>query len=97
MYLSRQGCITLSSILNEGLYNLGFPSRSRFEAHTVVEGETWILIGAVLAGDVGFSSTIMSDIYQWPPSTVLAEMIFKNCSTYLILVGRFAIEDNVPV
>jgi hypothetical protein len=22
-------------------------------------------------------------------------MILKNCSTYLILVGRFAIEDNV--
>jgi hypothetical protein len=31
--------------------------------------------------------------YQWPP-TLLSEMIFKNCSTYLILVMR-DVEDNV--
>ena len=62
MYLIRQGCITLRSILKEGLYDLGFLSRSRFEAHTVVKDETWILIGVVLAGDIGFSRAIMSNI-----------------------------------
>ena len=62
MHLIRQGCFTLSSTLKEGLYDLGFPSRSRFETHTVVEDETWILIGVVLAGDVSCSSAIMSDI-----------------------------------
>jgi hypothetical protein len=62
MYLFRKLCITLGSILKEGLYDCGFLSRSRFKAHAVVEDETWILVRAVLAVDVRFSNVIMSDI-----------------------------------
>ncbi len=62
MYLIRQLCITLSSILEEGLYDLGFLSRARFEAHTVVEDETWILVGVIAMPDVRCSSAIMGDI-----------------------------------
>ena len=62
MYLFRKLCITLGSILKEGLYDLGFLSRSRFEAHTVVEDETWIFVRVVLVADVRFSNAIMSDI-----------------------------------
>jgi hypothetical protein len=63
MYLVRKLCITLGSVLKEGLYDLGFLSRSRFKAHTVVEDETWILVRVVLVVDVRFSNSIMSDIY----------------------------------
>jgi hypothetical protein len=62
MDLIRQLCMTLSPTLKEGLYDVGFLGRSRFKAHTVVEDETWILVGVVLVADVRFSSAIMSDI-----------------------------------
>ena len=62
MYLIGQRCITLSSILKEGLDDLGFLCRSGFKTHAVVEDETWILVGIVLVGDVCFSSAIVSDI-----------------------------------
>ena len=52
MYLFRKLCITLGSILKEGLYDRGFLSRSRLKAHAVVEDETWILVRVVLAVDV---------------------------------------------
>ena len=62
MYLFRKLCITLGSILKEGLYDRGFLSRSRLKAHAVGEDETWILVRVVLAVDVRFSNVIMSDI-----------------------------------
>ena len=62
MYLIRQLCITLSSILKERLYDLGFLSRSGFKAHTVMEDETRILVGVVRMADVRVSNSIMSDI-----------------------------------
>ena len=62
MYLFRKLCITLGSILKEGLYDRGFLSRSRLKAHAVVEDETWILVRVVLAVDVRFSNVIMSNI-----------------------------------
>ena len=62
MYLIRKLCITLRSTLKEGLYNLSFLSRTRFKAHTVVEDETWISVRVVLAADVRFSNSIMSNI-----------------------------------
>jgi hypothetical protein len=71
MYLFRKVCITLGSISKEGFYDLGFLSRSRFKAHTVVEDKPWILVGVVLVDDVRFSNAIMSDIngglqsFQW--------------------------------
>ena len=62
MYLIGQPCLTRSSLLKEGLYDLGFVIRSRLKAHTVVEDETWILVGIVLVGDISLSRSIMSDI-----------------------------------
>jgi hypothetical protein len=53
-------CIMLD--LEGRIYNLGFLSRFRFKAHTVVEDKTWILVRVVLVGDVRFSNAIMSDI-----------------------------------
>jgi hypothetical protein len=62
MYLIRKLCTTLGSVSKEGPYDLGFLSRSRFKAHTVVEDETWVLVRVVLVVDVRFSNAIMSDI-----------------------------------
>jgi hypothetical protein len=62
MYLIRKLCITLGSILKEGLYDRGFLSRSRLKAHAVVEDKTWISVRVVLAADVRFSNSIMSNI-----------------------------------
>ena len=62
MYLIRKLRITLGSISKEGPYDIGFLSRSRLKAHTVVEDETWIFHRVVLAFDVRFSNAIMSDI-----------------------------------
>ena len=67
----RKLCTTLGSLSKERLYDRRILSRSRFKTHTVVEDETWILVRVVLAADVCFSSTIMSDIngslqtFQW--------------------------------
>jgi hypothetical protein len=62
MHLIRKLCITLGSILKEGLHDRGFLSRARLKAHTVVENETWILVRVVLVADVRFSNAIVSDI-----------------------------------
>jgi len=62
MYLIRQLCITLRSILKKRLYDLGFLSRAGFKAHTVMEDETRVLLGVVRVADIRFSSSIMSDI-----------------------------------
>ena len=62
MYLFRKFCITLSSLSKERLYDRGFLSRTRFEAHTVVKDETWILLRVVLVADVRCSNAIMRDI-----------------------------------
>ena len=62
MYLFGKLCITLSSTLKEGLYDLSILSRTGFKSHTVVEDETWILVRAVLAADVRFSNSIINDI-----------------------------------
>ena len=62
MYLLWKLCITFSSLSEEGLYNRGVLSRTRFKAHTVVEDETWILVRVVLVADVRFSNAIMSDV-----------------------------------
>jgi hypothetical protein len=42
MYPIRKLCITLGSISKEEPYDLGFLSRSRFKAHTIVEDERWM-------------------------------------------------------
>jgi hypothetical protein len=62
MYLFRKLCSTLGSIPKEGLYDVGFINISRFKTHTVVEAETWILVGVKLEFDVRFSNAIMSNV-----------------------------------
>ena len=62
MYLIWKLCITLRSLLKEGLYDRGFLSRSRFKAHTVVEYEMRIFVRVVLEVDVRSSSATMTDI-----------------------------------
>ena len=62
MYLFRKLCITLGSLLKEGLCGLSFLSRTRFKAYTVVEDKTfqmWIPVRVVLAADVRCSNWIM--------------------------------------
>jgi hypothetical protein len=61
MDLIRELCLTLSMILKEGLYDLGFLSRARLEPHAVMEDETWILRGVIRMVDVCFSRAIMGN------------------------------------